>query len=255
LQALLKYKEVKEATIEHFKSDDYYKRLLNPELKLKFSSDMGVGEVKPKKASGRKRKKHATSAKEKVDKSERHVHEKTFHWGAVLFTFKPDKKKGAPEKSGSYQVRCPLRSTHRNLLGKNTPCRQTASYGKNATEEQVLLRLKWWACKCDDFQTRLDHQGFKSPLQSLPKDIEKHIESKMLPLEKLEPVPGSKERCMIKRRIDTKTTVTSSAFGPLLDPAPPSPKESTSTLDNSTSSSSSSSAKKSSSSSSSSDSD
>ena len=105
----------------------------------------------------------------------------SFRWGAIPFLFKQSKKDEARGRA-TYQVTC-CRRTHVTLLtsGGRTLCTKSLTWDMNeeGAGEDIIRRLKFWACQCHRHSTKHRHSRWVPKSEDVPPDDE--LEQLMIP--------------------------------------------------------------------------
>ena len=109
-----------------------------------------------------KPRKARKSAKQSLDQKA-----KTFSWGSVKFTH----VKGHGKVNPAWQATCPdSAGKHQSALQRKTGCKLRRSFACEATEQQAIRFLKYWAaCHCN-YDSRLQHRAFKPRPKEIPTD-------------------------------------------------------------------------------------
>ena len=95
--------------------------------------------------------------------------EKSFRWGVVSFKYRPPTKK---QVCAGYQADCPRRSHIKHLrTGNRTMCCKTLRFLPGDLEN-TICRLKYWAVRCMDFDTKAKHQKWTPSHVEVPADLD-----------------------------------------------------------------------------------
>jgi hypothetical protein len=151
--------------VYHLKSIKYYQQLLRDRQVKKQQTDLVEFEDIDKPLA-------VLAGKVRIEAGRGAVNyrlEKSFRWGVVSFKYRPPTKK---QVCAGYQADCPRRSHIKHLRsGNRTMCCKTLRFLPGDIEN-TICRLKYWAVRCMDFDTKATHQKWTPSHVEVPADLD-----------------------------------------------------------------------------------